>query len=609
MRVNVSGHAPSMLRLSAWVADEGHCYTNPAYRTLALLATVVKALLLTPIYAFTIWKHVGYGTRRRLRQQIPCEYPRYLGKCSEFPKHARSNLDTSPANFHPHSNNVDHRLVPRYPANEQRRLHRPRKLFVKDHDSWMEMDGGGLQTEKPYIFISYAAKQFQRSKDPKDPSGRDVLTEVASQRIKERAIAVTEQNGLSAYWMDFLTAPEQPEKTDDVHRFCDVVRGSELVCVLLAEDGDMANSLAMFGKRLWCLPECLLAPRHEIYVQGGGKSEMISIMQLPARAWTNSYIDISGDLVEGNGKEEEFHLLAEHYSGSLKLSRIQEFSVALGAMRALEFSAFQKGDIAYALMGLLCKRPAMDPTDSEQQALVRVCLYNDSDRILERIVCVQPSNADGWLTTKDSYGVNLWDVEPVCQVAGLCHDGAIIIDGCHGISIDWDSIPRIPFETQKTTTRRVVLSVLWSSLVWMQLSFSFLILLTYTWISATMIHDNRFFRRFIFAFDLGFKITTCVCLGLSFLAPFWMRWVYEGKLLEVAPRLIGIEGTMPIDQLERIAFGTVAGHGRLQYSASSGSLCSRNSQTRTGVPQMMDPDSLPAGHRVFSLLDTVSAQE
>ncbi|MCJ1451119.1 hypothetical protein MMC28_001454 [Mycoblastus sanguinarius] len=617
MRVNVSGHPPQIFRLSAWVTGEGHHYTNLSYRFLAWLAAVIKALLLSPIYTIIIWNYVRADVRSYLAfhkdytrpRQIPHEYPRFLGRCLEYPKHARNNLDVSLANIHPHPSNENNHLVPIYTAKEQKRLHRPRKLFVKNHDSWLEMDSDSLQAEKPYIFISYAANQFQRSKDP---SGRLVLTEGALQRIKERATALTEQNGLDAYWIDFLRAPDQPEATDDVHRFCDIVRGSELVCVLLAEDKDMANSLAMFGKRLWCLPECLLAPRHMIYVQGGGKSEMISIMQLPARAWTNSYINDSGHLVKGKGKEEEFHLLAEHFSGLLVLSRLQLFSVALSAMRALDFFPFQNGDIAYALMGLLCKRPAMDPTDSEKQALARVCLSNDSDRLLERIVCVQPSKDkgySGWLTINDSFGVNLWDIEPRCQVVGICNDEAIIIDGCHGISIDWESIPRIQFETKMTTIQKLILSIIWSSSGWMYFSLSSIILLTFTrtYMSVTDV-DPHFVWPFFYYFWLGFKVTTTLYLSLSFIVPFWMRWIYGGQLVEISPHLIGIEGTMPIDQLERMALGTVAGHGRLQYSASSGILCSRNSQTRTGVSPTIDPESLPAGHRVFTLLDTASTQ-
>ena len=337
-----------------------------------------------------------------------------------------------------------------YSAKGKKRLYRPRKLLVKFNNSWVVKDGDGLQTERPYIFISYTTNQSQRAKDA---SGRFIrLTQGASQRLKERAEMVTEQNRLDAYWIDFLRTPHQPEATDDVHRFCDVVRGCGQVCVLLAEDKDMRDSLATFGRRLWCLPECLLAPRHTVYFQGGGKSEMISIMQLPRRAWTCSYINDGGVLVEGKGKEEEFRLLAEHFSGLLTLSRLELFSVALSAMRALDFFPFQNGDIEDVLMSLLRKRPFMDPTDSEQQAMARLCLLNDSDRIIERIICLLPSGDDyftGWFSTNDFFGASLWDIELLCHVVGICNDEAIIIDGCHGISICWESIPRIQFRTRK----------------------------------------------------------------------------------------------------------------------------------------------------------------
>lgn len=471
------------------------------------------------------------------------------------------------------------------------------------------MDGDGLQAEKPYIFISYAANQFERSNDP---SGRLVLTEKASNRLKERSIAVAEQNGLDAYWIDSLRAPGQPEATYDVHRFCDVVRGSKLVCVLLAEDADMANSLAKFGKRLWCLPECLLAPKHEIYVQGGGKSEMIDVMQLPARAWTKSYINDSGHVVEGKGKKEEFRLLAEHFSGLLYLTPMQQFSVALSAMRALEFFPFQNGDIAYALMALLSKRPAMNPTDSEQQALARLCLSKDSGRLLERILCVLPAKDDGydgWFTTDDAFNVNLWDIEPLCQVAGICNDDAIIIEGCHGISINWETIPRILFKTRKTTMKKIVLSLLWSSFLWIYFSFIFLVIQAFVFTGFYMrdVHAGDSILDRIWHYSrLGFTITISLYIGLSFVAPFCMRLIYGGEIVEAQPQLIGMEGTMPLKQLERLAFGTVGGHGWLEYSASSGRLCPRDSQTRNGVSPTIDPGSLPAGHRIFTLLDTAS---
>jgi hypothetical protein len=66
------------------------------------------------------------------------------------------------------------------------------------------------------------------------------------------------------------------------------------------------------------------------------------------------------------------------------------------------------------------------------------CLSNDSDRIVERMVCMLPVREVGsssWLGTADAFGANLWDIEPMCQVAGICNDEAVIIDSCHAVPI------------------------------------------------------------------------------------------------------------------------------------------------------------------------------
>jgi hypothetical protein len=39
------------------------------------------------------------------------------------------------------------------------------------------------------------------------------------------------------------------------------------------------------------------------------------------------------------------------------------------------------GDVSYALMGLIRRRPAVEPRDSESMAFARLSLANDSDRL------------------------------------------------------------------------------------------------------------------------------------------------------------------------------------------------------------------------------------
>jgi hypothetical protein len=125
----------------------------------------------------------------------------------------------------------------------------------------------------------------------------------------------------------------------------------------------------------------------------------------------------------------------------LNLSRIELVTVALEAL-ATRFTqdtnrnTFTLADIAYALMALVQHRPRMNPNDSLFQTLARLSLANDSDRIVERMICILP---DYTKSSHDSFvlhgqlGAKLWDIEPLCQVAGVCNDHEIILDGCRGL--------------------------------------------------------------------------------------------------------------------------------------------------------------------------------
>ncbi|KAF4636674.1 hypothetical protein G7Y89_g1417 [Cudoniella acicularis] len=89
-----------------------------------------------------------------------------------------------------------------------------------------------------------------------------------------------------------------------------------------------------------------------------------------------------------------------------------------------------QGDQSYALMGLLRRRPKIDNTDSEFQALARLSLANDNDMLLERLICILPRKPNQhWSCVDDAYHVKLWDIYPRCQIAGVCMDDTVLIDG------------------------------------------------------------------------------------------------------------------------------------------------------------------------------------
>ncbi|KFX95748.1 hypothetical protein V490_03685, partial [Pseudogymnoascus sp. VKM F-3557] len=267
--VKAKTNASYTLRAYPWVLAGVNGQTNAAMTILAWFVALLKAAILSPLLVLlplssvedpqlNMWGH--YPRLGGPDQKFPSQYPEFKGECDEYPKHACSKMDAVPA---PSS------------GAEQKRLYRPRKLFLKVGTSWEIVDDDGAHADKPYLFISYAANQYEREADS---TGRLTLTPAASTLLQQRAQAIVEEKNLDAYWMDHLRSPNQPEATDDVHRFSDVVRGSAAVHVLLPEDKPLRNSLARFGKRLWCLPECLLAPGHAIHVHGGGGAETIPIM-------------------------------------------------------------------------------------------------------------------------------------------------------------------------------------------------------------------------------------------------------------------------------------------------------------------------------------------
>jgi hypothetical protein len=259
-------------------------------------------------------------------------------------------------------------------------------------------------------------------------------------------------------------------------------------------------------------------------------------------------------------------------------------------------------------MRLLRKRPSMDPSDSEQQALARLCLSNDSDRIIERMLCmlpVQDVGSTSWIGAADAFGANLWDIEPLCQVAGICNDEAIIIDSSHAASIVWDRVPRIHFKSFKSRAQRLLLAFIASTVIWNPL-FSFAVVwVIIVYVTALFIPFPsgpeppimRGMRQYA-------RLTPWPCLVVGFFAPFCMWYIFNGAVQEVQPWLIGFEGTMPIEKLESIVFGNHA--ERLEYTASSGLLCSRDNLTRRGIAPVIEPEAIPAGHSIFTLIDTVS---
>jgi hypothetical protein len=107
-------------------------------------------------------------------------------------------------------------------------------------------------------------------------------------------------------------------------------------------------------------------------------------------------------------------------------------------------------------MGLLRQRPKIDPTDTSFQAFARLSLANDSDLLLERLMCILPQRPDQHWSFEDAYGVSLWDIYPTCQVAGICEKDSVLLDGAFGATIHWDKFRKVANTRQVRSLKRIV---------------------------------------------------------------------------------------------------------------------------------------------------------
>jgi hypothetical protein len=398
-RTKVRGHAPGMLRLSNWVLKTIFLKPEGHKSTAQEIAIVVgKVLVASPLLTFLVMLPV----RSEVTHLPP--YTSVPIVSWEYPRYARNDLDASPVaakvtRTWRDQEGIEHQDVLDFSKQHARRL-KPDYLVVRHEEGWRIEEN---VDDLPYVLISYFRYQF--------PSQ-------SKEALYHRAAELTTEAGLKAYWIDIcLPQDDGQSKTNGIHTICDHVRGARQVIVVVKDMSN--NSLTEWGRRMWTLPEVLLSSNELIkFAPIKGPAEAWSRISLATKVWTY---------------DQNARLLAEHFSKKLTLSRLELFSVALKALGSRKTDPHFSGDLAYCLMGLLGHRPSANPTDNLFQALARLSLANDSDQIVERLTCMLPKvptddNINKEFVLDDRYGSNLWDIEPLCQVAGVCEGRAVILD-------------------------------------------------------------------------------------------------------------------------------------------------------------------------------------
>ncbi|KAI0447879.1 hypothetical protein F4803DRAFT_558569 [Xylaria telfairii] len=580
----MNGDVPITLRLSEWGLrpfQRSGVWPKIAgsFRMLAI-SVPVQLLLAFP------------GTSSWDDGDISDNYTDFPGYQWRWPKHAINPLDQRPGS-------TISTAVGERPSSKTRTV-RPRKLYACQPDgSWKVIDDPPKNLQ--YVFISYAAKSFRI--DGSD--GHDL--------VRSMAQAATLRAGCTACWVDTdcIDQVNGYQKDADIYAMCDVIRGSRRVVVILPDNG--AEARRFWGSRMWTLPEALLGPGSEIdflaRVGDDYKQTTLSLIEMTGEIWDDRQYVESGGI--------STRLLAEHFAGELTLSRIELFVTAVEACyyrSKLNYTMFTANDVTLAVMGLLHYRLDRNDDDTAFQSLAQLSLSNDSDRIIERMVSLlhRTSSSDSLnpffnLAHKDVFSTRLWDIQPTCNVVGVAYeDNTILLDSCRVIHIRWKGFPRIAI-VRDYSIAKVLATIFVTAGTWWFLQ-GIYIAITYAPFIGTPA-TNSDLRTYL-KWAIGAFFFTAIFLSLF--GPVSVRRLYGGQVLQSASNLVGFEGVMPIDKLERLIFGN--NNGRLTYEASSTPIGTdwRDRDLRVGN----EPDwvkegrpeayELPEGHRLFTLVDTGS---
>jgi hypothetical protein len=224
----------------------------------------------------------------------------------------------------------------------------------------------------------------------------------------------------------------------------------------------------------------------------------------------------------------------------------------------------------------------------------RLSLANNSDQLLERLICILPKDPNApWHSLDDAYHAKLWDILPQeTSISGIGHDDTVILDGCKAANVRWKSFAPVAHARVFSWKRWLSLNLLHVS------GYAF-------WTSIVLLVVMP-------AIGIPLFIYSIIFIGIS---PWLLRVMYLGKFWGTQGWFFGFEGYMDIDTIERQIFG--ARLGRMKWSAYSSPL-SRHHMNVHGecVPDdpCSDPDiaalverakyAQPGEQRIFTLVDT-----
>jgi hypothetical protein len=255
---------------------------------------------------------------------------------------------------------------------------------VVEVDKWDENRSAGDSGE--YVFVSYTRIHFE-----------------TRQELVGIGIASAKDIGLQAFWIDHLCLPEDTpgQETQDSHRICDIARGTYRMVIAVRGKTQEQNEtldtlLEGWASRLWTLPELLLAPMGQdiaIYqvIHNNPSSMRKPVCQIAKRNMAERAYMKDGELVRQ---------LVDHFEASLQLTQTELFTLGLECLLNRIYNAFLPADTIYALMTLARRRPRPKKEETLFEAFAQLSLLNDSNQLLERLLCTLPKKKRGSLGTR-----------------------------------------------------------------------------------------------------------------------------------------------------------------------------------------------------------------
>lgn len=455
-----------------------------------------------------------------------------------------------------------------------------------------------LATAK-YLAVSYRRGAYRRG------PGKS-LDKNLEEELFANIRRACEELDVKAYWFDEQCMGETwAEKNVDLFRIADVFRGAAATVIMIPDHGKSPETVhgilgekeewELWGERVWTFPEALLSSKHLFYKLGRGQTTSIQLRQLTNLAFRD---------------HKEAGAIIDHYSGTDVLSRLQFLSLLKDAIwgrphfiapATAERSVDDPppAERVYALMGFFEHRIMPDNLETEEQALARLSMANDSDRFTERMISMLPSTIRStacWYSDNDHWETKLWDIEPVVQVAGITESGSLVFNGCRAAANRWKNFPSVTRRTKRGFKRDSATCA--------------------TILAPVLLIFGGIFTKFLLPFGVTLVV---ISILIMIAAPFLIVYTISGRVKRPEPWLIGVEGALSAEDTEYYLYAhkpAADAEHKFKDSATGSQFAEPDGTRRLRLGKTVYPEVSTReqraraernGQKLFTLVDTMSS--